>query len=224
MQKSFVDACPTVPAILAPGALFLLVGAAGAETFQPREGCTHVVTIQGEGCYVRNVVTCPEMGDGPLVYAVGKDGKVVATAFDADGATMFNGPQGAGMLLQDRTDLFSLAALGAAGSDSFDYTMSGKDNAEVRFAGTATLTGETVDIDGRSLQVILSRQTVTPSGAAPVESETTAYLDAGLALVLTAEVRDPATGEVKARRAPVDFAFPGEDGALSVEPRFGCEG
>ena len=117
-------------------------GSAGAEdVFKPREGCRHVVTIQSQGCYVRHVVTCPEMGDGPLVYGTDKAGKVVATAFDADGATMFTGPQGAGLLLKDRADLFSLKALTEAGLDSFDYTMAAKDGALVRFAGTASLTG-----------------------------------------------------------------------------------
>jgi hypothetical protein len=215
--------------ILAPTALTLgsvlpWTSAAGAETFVPREGCTHVVTIQSDSCYVRNVVTCPEMGDGPLVYTTGQDGKVVATAFDADGATLFTGPQGAGMLLKDRTDLFSLAALTAGGADTYDYTMTGRDAAVVHFAGTSTLTGETITVDGRDLLVLKVLQTVTPPGAAEIETEFTAYLDQELALVLTAEARDLATGNVLFQRAPVDFLFPGEDGALAAEPRIGCEG
>lgn len=196
---------------------------AGAEAFQTREGCTHVVTIQSDSCHVRNVVTCPEMGDGLLVYGTGKDGNVVATVFDADGATLFNGPQAALMALKDRKDLFSLAALTAGGKDSFDYTMAGKDGAAVRFAGTATLSDSTVEVDGRSLQVIVVRQTTTRPGAAAVESEITAYLDQDLALVLTAEARDLISGKVTVRRAPVDYHFPGEDGALAAEPRIGCE-
>ncbi len=224
MRKSRILACLTAPAPLALGVAVALSSAAQAETFVPREGCSHVVTIQSQGCTVRNVVTCPKMGDGPLVYTTGKDGKVVATAFDADGATMFTGPQDAGMLLKDRTDLFSLATLTAQGTDSYDYTMTGHDGAEIRFAGTATLTGETVDIDGRNLLVITTRQAVTPPGSVPVESEISAYLDQELALVLTAEARDLATGAVMFQRAPVDYLFPGEDGALATEPLIGCEG
>ena len=212
-----------VPATLTMAALLTMTIAAGAEIFQPREGCVHVVTIQSDACYVRNVVTCPEMGDGLLVYATGKDGKLVATAFDADGATLFTGPQSAGMLVKDRTDLFSLAALTTGGTDTYDYTMAARDGAIVRFAGTTTLTGETVEVDGRSLLVTLTRQTVTPPNAASVESEITAYLDPELALVLTAEARDPATGKVMLRRTPVDFLFPGEDGVLAAEPRIGCK-
>lgn len=199
------------------------VGHAGAETFKLREGCTHVVTIQSESCYVRNVVTCPKIG-GPLVYATGEDGQVVATAFDGDGATLFTGPQAAGMVLKDRTDLFSLAALTAQGMDTYDYTMAARDGVVIRFAGTTTLTGEAVEIDGRSLLVLATRQTVTPAGKATVESEITSYYDKKLALVLTAEGRDVASGKVMLQRRPVAFLFPGEDGALAGEPSIGCEG
>ncbi|MCX7286260.1 MAG: hypothetical protein NTW20_01525 [Rhodobacterales bacterium] len=205
----------------------MLTGApllAGAETFQPREGCTLVVTIQSDSCYVRNVVTCPEMGDGLLVYGAGKDGTVVATVFDGDGATTFNGPEGAGMLLKDRTDLFSLAALNAAGADTFDYTMAGRNGTGARFAGTTTLTGETVEIDGRPFAVVATRQTVTPNSGPALEGEITALYDRELGLLLTAEVRDVASGKIMMQRRPAEFLFPGEDGALAAEPRIGCEG
>jgi hypothetical protein len=196
-----------------------------AQTFVPREGCSHLVTIQSEGCLVRHVVTCPDMaGSGPLVFATGKDGVVVATAFDADGATMFTGPQGAGMLVRDRTDLFSLSALTAKGTDSYDYTMAGPDGVEVHFSGTTTLSGEAVTIDGRSLQVLQIRQSVTRDGAATAESDITALYDAEFALVLTAEARDAATGEVRVQRRPVDFLFPGDADALSTVPQYGCTG
>jgi hypothetical protein len=224
MRNHLIHACRPAQATLALGSALMLAPAAVADTFQPREGCTHVVTIQSEGCYVRNVVTCPEMGPGPLVYAVGKDGKLVATAFDADGATMFSGPQDAGMLLKDRTDLFSLAALKSSGTDSYDYTMAGRDGAEVRFTGTATLTGETIQIDGRDLSVISTLQEVTPPGAAAIKSEITALYDEELSLVLTAEARDVDSGKVTLQRPPAEFLFPGEDGALAAEPRIGCEG
>ena len=224
MRKFLILACLPATATLALGAVLAMSATAAAETFKPRDGCTHVVTIQGEGCYVRNVVICPEMGDGPVVYGTRKDGKITATAFDKDGATLFSGSQGSATMLKGKTDLFSLAALTADGTDTYDYTMGGRDGVETRFVGTATLTGETVNVDGRSLLVMTTRQTVTPPGAAPVESETIAYLDQELALVLTAEARDPATGKVTVRRAPVKFLFPGEDGALAAEPNIGCGG
>ena len=196
-----------------------------AQTFLPREACTHLVTIQSEGCYVRHVATCPQMADsGLLVSATGKDGTVVATAFDADGATMFIGPQGAGMLSEDRTDLFSLSALIARTTDSLDYTMEGKDGVKVRFAGTTKRTGETDVIDGGNLRTRQFRQSVTPEGAIALKSDTTAIYDPAWATVLTAEARDVATGEVKVQRRPVDFLFSGEASALSTVPQFGCDG
>lgn len=197
---------------------------AAAETFQPQEGCTHVVTIQSEGCYVRHATRCPTLSDGLLVYGTDKAGAVTATVFDADGATTIMGPQAGLMMLKDRTDLFSIAALIAGGTDTYDYTAAAADGAEARFVGTTVLTGETVEIDGRLLRVVTTRQTATPPGGVPIETETTAYLDEGLPLMLTAEVRDVASGQVTVRRAPVDYLFPGEDGALDAEPRIGCEG
>ena len=207
------------------GAALVMPDALQAQTFQPREGCTHLVTIQSEGCNVRHVSTCPEMANsGFLVSATGKDGTVVATAFDADGATMFTGPQGAGILLKDRTDLFSLSVLIARTKDSLDYTMAGKDGVKVRFAGTTKLTGETDVIDGGNLRTRQFRQSVTPEGPAALESEVTAIYDPAWALALTAEARDVAAGEVKVQRRPVDFLFSGEASALSTVPQFGCDG
>lgn len=214
MRKFLILACLTIPAVPAV-----------AEPWSIPDGCFPVVTIQSEGCYVRYVVSCPGMDDAStVVLAKGKDGTLIATAFDKDGATMFTGPEGAGMLLEDRTDLFSVSRLKEAGADDFDYTMARKDGSEVRFAGTATLTGETVEIDGRSLQVLATRQAATPAGAATVESEITALFDRELGMVITAEARDAATGKVVLQRRPVEFLFPGEDGALATEPSIGCEG
>lgn len=217
----------TMTKTIAPSvlSLTLMMPALGwAQGFQPREGCTHVVSIQSEGCYVRHVVTCPEMGPGLLVYGTGADGVVVATVFDPDGAVLYNGTEDALKILQDRTDLFSLAALTAAGTDSFDYTLRGRDGADVHFTGTAALTGETVEIDGRSLLVVEAQQSVTPLGMATIESESLSYYDADLGLVLTAETRDRKTGEVQQQRRPVEFLFPGEDGAIAEAPSIGCEG
>jgi hypothetical protein len=197
---------------------------AGAETFQPREGCTHVVTIQGKGCHLRNVVTCPDMGEGLLVYTTGADGQVAATVFDQDGAMLFNGPEGALTALQDKTDLFSLAALRSAGTDTCDYTMAGRDGAEMRFVGMSSMTGETVEIDGRSLKVVLMQQLVILPDGSPVNREMTACYDEGLNLVIAGEGRDLATGNVAFDRTPVDFLFPGEDGALATTPLVGCAG
>lgn len=208
-------------------ALCLIAGFAGsveAETFQPREGCTHVVTIQSEGCFVRHVVTCPKVGDGLLVFGTTKNGLVVVTVMDADGATLFQGPKDAMMQLTDRTDLLSLSALTAEGADSFDFTMELKGKGEFRFAGTATLTGETVEVDGRKLSIISTTQVATPPNAEAVETQSVNYLDRELNLILSGETRNTATGKVTVNRTPVEFLFPGEDGALAAEPRIGCEG
>lgn len=191
-------------------------------------GCTTLAVVQSQGCLVRQVFVCEDAPDDVInVGSYGLDGATALAIFNADGWTLMTGvvPGGtAKAKLGEQADPLSLRVVLATGQDSFDYQMIHDTAGATRISGQITTSGEKVIVDGRSLQVLLSNPTtVNPAG----ETETVfvRYLyDADLRLMFTDTISDPATGEIRITRTPVEFIMPGEVGFDDYTPLHGCEG
>ena len=189
--------------------------------------CTTLAVIQSQSCLVRRVVTCDNFpNDVTAVGSYGPDGPTGMAMFNSDGRTLETnaGPGTPKVKLGEQADPLSLRVALGAGADSFDYQMVHETAGIAQISGQITTSGETVTIDGRSLQVLTSNPTtVNPAG----ETQTVAirYLyDPDLRLMFTDSVSDATTGEIRITRTPVDFIWPGETGFEDYVPQFGCEG
>ena len=190
-------------------------------------GCTDVVTIQSEACYLRRVYSCPaSLPDGYVVAGYDADGLALVTWARFDGVVTFSQPDGVGpgTTLSAEPDPFDLDILLQTGSDMHDFTMSvgGKGGGALRYFGATILPGTRELIDGRDLQVMQRTETfVNPEGESIVVS-TTSLFDAELGLLLNGRLRRVDTGQIVQNRWPVDYIFPGEPGASAVTPAHDC--
>jgi hypothetical protein len=192
-------------------------------------GCTDVVAVQGEGCFLRRVYACKEtIPDGYMIAGFDGDGPATVTWLGFDGITRRNvmGRVDAVATPDPGGDMLDLSSVLQTGSDSHDFTMTmtGENGGQTRYAGTTTLTGKEIVIDGRTLQVMLRSETFTNIDGQATQVETTVLYDADLQLSLNATLRRMDTGEVVQDRMPANFIFPGEEGILSTQPVIGCGG
>jgi hypothetical protein len=189
--------------------------------------CTTLVTIQSQECFVRRVVTCDDTPDGWMsVGGYGPDGASGLSIFNADGVPqrIGTGPGTPQTRLGEQTDPFDLQLVMRSGLDSFAYQLVHDDGSETLISGKTRTTGETVTVDGRSLQVLQSRQLIAPANGTAKSVDVTYFYDADLRLLITDIIRDADTGDIIQHRSPVDFIWPGETGFEDYTPLYGCEG
>lgn len=190
-------------------------------------GCTPLVTIQSQGCFVRLVFTC-STDSQPLrwVAGYGPNGPVSLTVLDLGGMpqVMMTGKDQPRGTLDASGDPADLAAMLAGETDNFDYKVDFEDGTALSTAGTMALTGTVVEIDGRSLQEMQRIETIVfPNGSTSAEMDNRLMYDAELGLLVNTTSTERASGKLMLDRTPVDFLFPGEVGADSVAPLYGCE-
>lgn len=191
-------------------------------------GCTPLVTIQSQGCYVRLVFTC-ESDSQPLrwVASYGPKGPVSLTVLDLGGMpqVMMTGKDKPRGTLDPDGDPADLAKVLAGETDSFAYKLVFDDGSALSTSGSLSLTGGETKIDGRSLTEFQRNETVVyPNGTTSPELDNRLLYDAELGLLINTTSTDHATSTVVMDRSPVDFLFPGDAGADSVTPLYGCEG
>ncbi len=190
--------------------------------------CAPLVTIQSQGCFVRQVFTCASDSQ-PLRWAAsyGPNGPISLTVMDLGGMPLVmkigkDKPRGTLDPFGDQADL---AKALAGETDRFSYQIKFDDGTALWTSGTFDLTGAEAKIDGRSLPEMRRIETmVYPDGSSSPELDNRLVYDAELGLVINTTSTDHATGKLLMDRTPVDFLFPGEAGADSVVPLYGCEG
>jgi hypothetical protein len=190
--------------------------------------CTPLVTIQGKDCSVRLVFTCAS-DTQPLRWVVtyGPSGPISLAILDQNGmpqVLQMGKGQPKGTLNADG-DLVDLAKVLAGEMDSFDYRLDFEDGTVLATKGNISLSDEVIEVDGRSLKVLDRQETMTPpNGKTMPETLNRLLYDAELGLVINSVISDPVSGEVLMDRSPVDYLLPGETGAESTIPLYGCEG
>lgn len=206
--------------------LTLVASPALAQAVPP--GCTPLVTIQSQGCYVRQVFTCASDSQ-PLrwVASYGPQGPVSLAVLDLGGMpqVMMSGKDKPRGTLDPEGDPADLAKVLSGETDSFGYRLAFDDGSALSTTGSLGLTGAEVEIDGRSMTELQRIETVVyPNGTTSPELDNRLFYDAELGLLINTTSTERATGKVLMDRTPVDFLFPGEAGADSVAPLYGCEG
>ena len=206
----------------------LIAAPAMAETVSLPGGCTAYVTVQKRGCTVSTLFTCE--GD-PAGHQrrmdFDEDGLTYAGTIDAETQWIESFHALAGTterLAPGAPDPASLTELMETGLDTWDFRTISDAGYDTIFQGEDRLTGATVVIDGVTLEETAFQVVARDSGGRElwrtvgneyIHREWRTFLS-GTRVVTTQDE----TFETDGR--PVEFAFPGEDGFLSAEPRHDC--
>ena len=199
-----------------------------AGSFQVPEGCQTVMTLQSKGCYLANYYTCEaEPGalyrvdfdqQGPFYQSmIDRETQWIESIDLADGTvqTLDPGP----------ADPASANKLFASGYDSFIFSLS-KDNGEhSNVRGHDRLTGESVVIDGVTLERTEFDYTETDDeGTILRRARGTEYIlrEPRTFLAGTSEWWDGETW-LPMDGSPVTFSFPGDKGFEATQPLFDCD-
>jgi len=209
--------------------LLLLASPAFAGSFTPPEGCTTHLTVQSRGCYVANYYTCEADNPGDQWRAdFDQEGMFYMSKIDRETQWVESydlNPMVKQTLDANPADPANFSSLLATGRDDFEFSLS-KDNGEhSNVKGYDQLTGQTVTIDGVTLQ--------------ETEYEYVETDDAGSVLrqargheYVSAEFRNFFSGQsewfdgtdwLPMDGSPVQFFFPGEKGFAATQPLFECD-
>ncbi|KAA9006689.1 hypothetical protein [Histidinibacterium aquaticum] len=199
-----------------------------SQTFVPPEGCTGTLTVQQKQCLVTHVWTCEADPAGmQWVALLGENGPIQVKQVDAEFqwlTTYYFAPPRSRVMQTPAPDPESLTELFASSYDTYDFTVVPQEG-EVprRYVGFDRLTGETV-IDGEPLGTTAFGFTVyDPEGEVIDGLEGRQYVSERHRLFLLGESWPPGKPEEATDASPVEFVYPGEEGFLALEPRYGCD-
>ncbi len=215
---------------MAAFALWPAAGLAAADLFKAPEGCQVFATVQARQCQVHQLYRCggDPAGDQWMASFDGQ-GLYYLSRIDRETAWVESISTETGdvrTLGPDPKDPASFTELLATGRDDFDFTTVNGGGELRRFVGHDELTGETVIIDGVSLEKTrFESKTYDAGGTLLDESTGQQFINrdwrrffAGSETFVTAD------GEkIETNQPPVTFAFPGEKGFLSTTPDYDCD-
>ena len=201
---------------------------AAAQQFTPPAGCTAYLTVQMASCTLSHHFTCA--GD--------PEGHQRRVDMDEEGMTYFGQIDAetqwiesfhlrsdhSERLAPNPADPASFSALIATGRDSYDFRTLSDRIGETRYVGEDRLTGESVTIDGVTLdETAYTIRALASDGTELWRSEGTEYISRDWRRFLsgrgTVSVPD---NSFETDDTPVEFLFPGDAGFLSVNPKHGC--
>lgn len=204
-------------------------GVAAAATFQVPQGCTAYATVQLRNCQVSQHYTCTgdPAGEQWAVYLDG-EGPHFASKIDSETRWIESVDLIGGITdrIESEADPASFSNLLRAGRDDFDFTTTSSAGETVRYRGFDQLTGEKVTVDG----VALSRTRFELTAEGP--DGTFLWRRAGQQLISEEwriffsdreSFENSAGDKVDSVDSPVDFAFPGDKGFLSADPKYDCD-
>ncbi len=197
-------------------------------TFQPPAGCTAYVTIQSAACSVSHHFTCE--GD--------PEGWQRRVDMDEQGITYFGAIDSETKWMESHhvlsahsefleaapADPASATELFADGEDAWDFITTSPEIGSTRYTGYDRLTGETVTIDGVTLDRTEYQLTATDAqGNELWRSTGNEYISRDWRMFLSG-ISSIAVGEEveETDDTPEEFILPGERGFLSVSPKYGC--
>ncbi len=196
--------------------------------FKAPEGCQSVMTVQSRGCYVANYYSCTANPTDLYRMDYDQEGPFYKSKIDRETQWIESvdlGDNTVQTLDSNPADPASASGLLATGLDTFAFSLS-KDNGEhTNVTGFDKLTGETVVIDGVTLERTVYEYTETADdGTILRQSRGNEYIlqEPRTFIAGTSEWWDgenwmPMDGH------PVDFAFPGDKGFEATQPIFDCD-
>jgi hypothetical protein len=211
------------------GPLPALAQTQSATTFALPTGCTPYLTVQMKSCSLSHHFTCDGDPQGlQRRVDLGPDGVSYFGAIDAEtqwieSTHLFSGHSE--RLEDEPVDRASFTDLTTNGSDSYDFQTLSDEIGTTRFVGQDTLTGETVTIDGVTLEVTDYNITAYDSGGGMKwRSEGNEYISRDWRMFLSGQgmITTP-DDNFESDDGPMEFIFPGETGFMSANPKFGCD-
>lgn len=211
---------------------FVLATPAGATDLPLPQGCEAFLTVQSRGCSVSVLWRCDVASGGDFTEAsFGADGLEALVSYAAGYQwleSIYIWDSSREEFLPPAADPIDLATLLEAGIDTYDFAMRRSEPGrtyDIRVTGADALTGETIVIDGYTLDVVRTRlEIVDEAGAAEYRSEGTQYFSRALGhFFLGAETvwgEDGRAADYDS--APVDFILPGEPGFGATTPLYEC--
>ena len=198
------------------------------QTFQPPAGCTAYLTVQMSSCTVSHHFTCE----------ADPEGVQRRVDLDPDGMTYFGAideqtqwlesvhflSEHSETLAPNPADPASLDDLFAKGEDRWDFTTNSDQIGPTRYVGYDRLTGETVTIDGVTLDrteygitayAADGSEVWRSTGSEFVSRDWRMYLSGQSSVVVGEEVEE-------VDDTPKEFILPDERGFLSINPKYGC--
>lgn len=211
-------------AVLVPPAAF----AQSAQTISLPAGCTGYLTVQSKSCTVSHHFTCegdPEgwqrridMNDTGITYF----GAIDAETQWVESYDLQSG--GTETLEASPVDRASFTDLTTNGMDSYDFKTESAESGVTRFVGADKLTGESVTIDGVTLQQTEYNITAYDSGGAMIwQSKGREFISPEWRMFLSGRstITTP-EDEFETDDTPMEFIFPDEPGFLASMPKYGC--
>ncbi len=221
----------TMRIIVTTGGLALLsaLPALAAGTFAAPKGCTVYQTVQMKNCQVSHHYRCEgdAAGDQWSAY-LDSDGPFYMSRIDSetrwlDSYDLTTGEQDQ---LADETDPASFSALLATGRDTYDFTTKSSSGEVRHYSGYDELTGETVVIDGVTLERTRFGLTATGADGELIWhriGEQLIQRDWRLFFADRESFENGAGDKTEVRDTPVTFAGPGETGFLAAKPEYDCD-
>jgi len=221
--------------ILAPAMLALIapLPAFAQDQSRPRlfslpPGCTAYVTIQATSCTLSHHFTCEGDPEGwQRRVDLDEGGVTYFGAIDSETQWMESvhvNSSHSEALEPNPADPASISNLIATGLDTYDFRTLSPEVGETRFVGQDRLTGNTVTIDGVTLDETEYFIAAYDSGGGEMwRAEGREFISRDYRMFLAGVSTITAGGESwESNDTPMQFIFPGEDGFLSGSPKFGC--
>lgn len=208
---------------------------AAAQHWEPGTACTAFLTVQSSNCEVTTYWRCDLAPEGYVFEAThDADGRSMAAIYDREFQWLDTtwGDGWRDVLIQPSADPISTSNLLATGLDAYDFELmsSGPDPVDgvtlTRVRGVDILLGETVEIDGMTLERTSFMNTFArPDGRVTDIGRGLQYFSREHGLFFLGQeewITDDGIDRYDA--TPVAFILPGEPGFGATTPEHGCEG
>ncbi|WP_258869555.1 hypothetical protein [Paracoccus thiocyanatus] len=203
---------------------------AKAANFTPPSGCTLEVTVQNRGCSVSQHYRCGKDAPGDQwVSYFAADGPTFQSRIDRETRWMESTDLRSGLtdLLEDKArDHASFSGLLDTGRDDFDFWTRSTSGERLRHVGHDELTGETVQIDGVTLELTrFDLITYAETGQVLIRRQGQQFISRAQGRFYGGvETSEDWTGTARQTNdSPVTFSFPGEAGFGATRPEYDCD-
>lgn len=198
-----------------------------AQEFSLPAGCEGYLTIQSQSCSVSHYFTCDGDPAGEQRRAtLDEEGLSYVGRIngEAEWVESFHMRSAHSEQLAESVDPMSMSELLANSVDTWDFKTDSREIGVTRYAGMDRLTGETVVIDGVTLQRTEYALTAFNAAGEEVWSSSGAeYVSAEWRMFIGGLSTYETSGDTfDSDDTPVEFIMPGEAGYLSVNPKYGC--
>lgn len=209
-------------------ALALPAPAFAAGSFTPPEGCTTWLTVQSRACRVSNYYKCTQDPPGDQWRTdYDQEGPFFLSRIDREAQWIESydlNPTVRQTLDPNPEDPASFTEL-LGGVDTFAFNLTRDDGTRSRVRGFDRLTGNTVVIDGITLQeTAYEYEERDPLGKLMRQARGNEYIHPEWRNFFAGPSEwDGGEGYVPINGSPVQFIFPGEPGFAATEPLFECD-